>query len=262
MISSISSMGSYVNQMLTQSMQQRRDDLFTKVDSNGDGSIDTTEFSELAKKLSKDTGTTINADDAFSTYDANGDGSLSKDELDAFMKDNAPTPPDGMGGMGQMNMQPMQQNMLDDLFGKVDSNGDGSIDTTEFSELASNISGDTGTTINADDAFSTYDANGDGSLSKDELSSFMKDNAPPPPPPPSQMQNATSAYGTGSSSTDQISQLIELLKNQSSTDTSGSSTETTSGSDYLSKLIDSLNSLLKSNNGDSSANLTLINITA
>ena len=261
MISSISSTGSYVTQRLTQSMQQRRDDLFTKVDSNEDGSIDTTEFSELAKKLSEDTGTTIDTGEAFSTYDANGDGSLSKDELDAFMKDNAPAPPDGMGGMGRMNMQSMQQNMLSDLFSKIDSNSDSGIDSTEFAEFTSKISEDTGTTINADDAFSTYDANGDGSLSKDELDAFMKDNAPPPPPPSSQMQNAAAAYGT-TDSTDQISQLIELLKNQSATDTSGSSTETSSGSDYLSKLIDSLNSLLNSNNEDSSVNLTLINITA
>ena len=258
MINGITSTGSYVTQMLSQSMQQRKDDLFSKVDSSGDGSIDTTEFSELARKLAENSGSSIDADEAFSTYDADGDGVLNEEELDTFMKDNAPPPPPGgMNAMGGMNMQ---QNMLDDLFSKIDSNSDSSVDSTEFAEFAEKISA-TGTSVDTDEVFSTYDADGDGVLSEEELGSFMKDNAPPPPAPPSQsqMQNAASAYGT-TDSTDQISQLIELLKNQSSTEASGSAAETTSGSGSISKLIDSLNSLLNGKNDDSSINLNLISI--
>jgi Ca2+-binding EF-hand superfamily protein len=214
MISSISNVGSYITQMITQTRQQRRDDLFAKVDSNGDSKIDKTEFSEFATKLSENTGNTLSVDDVFSTYDADGDGALSKDEMEAFMKDNAPPPPNGMcRGMGKINMQAMLQQHLDDLFGKIDSNGDSGIDKTEFSSFAEKISECTGTSLNVDDVFSTYDANGDGTLTTDEMKAFMKDNAPPPP----QMQNAMSAYGTYNS-IDQISQLIDLLKNQSVTD--------------------------------------------
>jgi hypothetical protein len=68
------------------------------------------------------------------------------------------------------------------------------------------------------------------------------------------MQNAMSAYETNNS-TDQISQLIELLKNKSATDTSGTAAEKTSGSDYLSKLLDTLNNMLSSGNNDSIVNI-------
>jgi Ca2+-binding EF-hand superfamily protein len=216
MVSSISSTNSYILQLLQQTAQQRQDDFFSKVDSSGDGKIDKTEFSALAKKLSENKGSSINVDDVFSMYDTNNDGTLSSDELNSYMKDNAPPPPDDRGAMmGQMSAQAMQQR-LDDLFSKIDTSGDISIDKSEFSVFAKKISSDSGTTINVDDVFSKYDTDNNGALSKDELTSYMKDNAPPPPP--TQTQNALSAYGANSGS-DMIAELLDLLKKQ----TTGSS---------------------------------------
>ena len=99
-ISSISGMSNQTGQMNAATMRKMQDDMFNKIDSNGDGGIDKAEFSDLAKKLSEVTGKSLKADDAFSKYDKNGDGTLSKDELGTFMKDNAPAPPKGMGGKG------------------------------------------------------------------------------------------------------------------------------------------------------------------
>jgi Ca2+-binding EF-hand superfamily protein len=184
MVSSVSNSSSNISQMMQmmmQSMQQRQDDMFSKIDSNGDGKIDKAEFSDLAKKMSEMSGSSINADDAFTKYDANKDGTLSKDELSSFMKDNAPAPSDGMSGaMGQTGMQG-SQSMFDKMFSKIDSSGDGKVDKTEFSAMTKKMSEMSGSSINADEAFSKYDANKDGTLSKDELTSFMKDNAPAPP---------------------------------------------------------------------------------
>ena len=82
--------------MGVQSMQQFKEKMFSKIDSDGSGGIDKTEFSDLAKKMSEMRGSSPNVEDVFSKYDTNGDSSLSIDEMDSFMKDNAPTPPVGM----------------------------------------------------------------------------------------------------------------------------------------------------------------------
>jgi Ca2+-binding EF-hand superfamily protein len=144
MINDVSRVSGYANPMTLSSMEMRRNDLFNKVDSNTDGGIDKVEISDLAKKLSEDTGITMNVDDIFSTYDADGDGKLSKTELDGFMRENAPPPPSGQGrGPGSMN-ETDQQSRLDDLFAKVDKNSDGSISKDELSALIKKMLEDTG----------------------------------------------------------------------------------------------------------------------
>jgi Ca2+-binding EF-hand superfamily protein len=207
MVSSISSTSSYLLSVISRmspSTEQRKNDLFSKVDGNSDGSIDKTEFSELAKKLSERSGASVDAESAFSTYDADGNGTLSAEELDAFMKATAPPPP-----QGGRDAQGMQQR-LDDLFGKIDSNGDSSLSKSEFTVFANKLSEDSGTTVNVDTIYSTYDKDGDGTLSESELDAFMKDNAPTPP---SQMSSAGSSSGTDESSSD-ITALLQLLNNQ------------------------------------------------
>jgi Ca2+-binding EF-hand superfamily protein len=245
MVNSISGSGSWANfqmQMNTEAMQKHRDEMFNKIDSNSDGGIDKAEFSALAKKMSAIAGissnsstgtdTTQSVDDVFSTYDTNGDGNLSKDELDAYMKANPPPPPPGAKGgfMGAMNAQGMQKHQ-DEMFSKLDSNSDGSIDKTEFASLAKKISENTGNALDVDNVFSTYDTDGDGKLSKDELNSYMEANRPPMP-----MQNATSAY-SANSGTDQISSLLEYLRNQAATDTEQAATINGSISNLL-ELLD------------------------
>lgn len=154
MTSSISSMGSYMSQMNAHAMHQRRDDLFNKIDSDGSGGLDKAEFSDFAKKLSEQSGNSLNVEDIFSTYDADGDGALSKTEMDSFIKESAPTPPvdmqNAMSAYG-MNIQAMQHR--EEMFNKMDSNGDGGIDQTEFEAIASKMSERTGNSINVEDIF-------------------------------------------------------------------------------------------------------------
>ncbi|MBU1053532.1 MAG: hypothetical protein KKC46_06850 [Proteobacteria bacterium] len=145
---------------------------------------------------------------------------------------------DNYSYVSQFNAQAMQQRN-DDLFSKIDSNSDSGIDKTEFSDFAKKLSESTGNSFNVDDVFSTYDVDSDGTLSSDELGTFMKDN--PPPPPPAQMQNAMSAYGSDQSS-DQMSILMDFIKNLSTNDGSASASDTGSLSAYLSKLVENVNS--------------------
>lgn len=92
MISSVSGIGSYIGQMDIQAMQQHRDHMFSKIDSNSDGGIDKSEFSTFAEKISERTGNSIEVESVFSKYDVDGTGVLSKGEIDAFMEDHAPHP--------------------------------------------------------------------------------------------------------------------------------------------------------------------------
>ncbi len=240
MISSISSSLNFGSQMGVQSMQQFKEKMFSKIDSDGNGGIDKTEFSDLAKKMSEMSGSSQSVEDIFSTYDTDGDDSLSMDELDSFMKDNAPQPPPMNGLMGGQGMQ----NPLEDLFSKIDGDSDGSINKSEFEDFAKNISERTGESTDVDDVFSTYDTDGDSSLSMDEMDSFMKDNAPTPP---AGMQNAMSTYGKNMGA-DQLSSLLDLLSNRSSDSKSGAPDSTNSIQDYTSKLLETLGN--KAGSGD------------
>lgn len=228
-------MFTYSNLMDIQSMQQRRDGLFSKIDSDGSGGLDKTEFSTLAKKMSEISENSINVDDVYSKYDEDGDGLLSKAELDSFMKDNPPSPPP----MGQMDIQSMQQR-LEDLLSKIDSDSDGAISKSEFETFVKDISEKTGNSIDVNDVFSQHDTDSDNSISLSELDSFMKDN---PPPPPDDMQNAMSAYGMNMS-TDQLLSLLDLLKNNQSSDGNAESTNTINlTSDFVSNLLDTLSKM-------------------
>lgn len=239
MISSISSSFSFGNQMNVQSMQQFKERMFSRIDSDGSGGVDKTEFSDLAKKMSEMSGSSPNVEDVYSKYDANGDGALSADELDSFMKDNAPAPPPMNGPMEGRGMQ----GRLEGLFSKIDTDTDGGISKSEFGVFAENIRERKGDSIDGDKVFSVYDTDGDGSLSADELNSFMKDNAPAPP---AGMQNAMSTYGMNIGS-DRLSSLLDLLSNQSSD--GSSSTDTTSHiKDYISTLLETLGD--KTGSGD------------
>ena len=148
-----------------------------------------------------------------------------------------------LGFGSQMGVQSMQQ-FKEKMFSKIDSDGSGGIDKTEFSDIAKKMSEHTENSISADTVYSTYDTNGDGSLSKDELDSFMKDNAPTPPVG---MQNAMSTYGMNMGA-DQLSSLLDLLSNRSSDSKSGDTNSTNSIQDYISKLLETLGN--KAGSGD------------
>jgi len=90
MISYINNLSGFSVQIDTQSVQQFKSKMFNKIDRDGSGGIDKTEFSDIAKQLSEMSGKSVNVDSIFSTYDKNSDGSLNLEELDSFNKDNPP----------------------------------------------------------------------------------------------------------------------------------------------------------------------------
>lgn len=117
------------------------------------------------------------------------------------------------------------------VFQVSDTDGNGSVSSSELATLVAGMEEVTGNSISVDDAMTAYDANQDGGLSGEELFEMLSGNGftptemadsgqtgeadgagkPPPPPPPASFDEALSAYETNSGD-DQISELLSLLQ--------------------------------------------------
>ncbi len=76
----------------TQSFDAIAQQLMSALDTNNNGTIDKTEFSQAAQALSNNTANTTKVDSAFSKADQNGDGQISSDEfLNALKQASAQT---------------------------------------------------------------------------------------------------------------------------------------------------------------------------
>ena len=92
-ISGISSASSAWSEMSSTRASARADKMFSKVDADGSGSVDTSELQSMLDDISTHTGNTLGrADEVLKKMDSDGSGSLSKDELDTGMKSLMPPP--------------------------------------------------------------------------------------------------------------------------------------------------------------------------
>lgn len=184
--------------------------LMSKLDTDGSGGVDGTELQSLLDKVDEKTGAQLSASDVLKQYDENGDGQLDGGELGKAMQTIMPPPSTmafaqqrGAGGAGQAGGDG------DDLFSKVDADGDASVSKAELQALLEQMSGGTAseTGVSSDDLFAQLDTDGNGALSQAEFDAGRPDNqagfAGPggpsgmPPPPP-----AGGARGSSTASTD------------------------------------------------------------
>lgn len=167
-----------------QMRSQMQAKMFKKADGNGDGGVDKTELKSMLSDISKMTGQSVggNTDDAFAKMDSNGDGTLNSDELGKGMESLMPPPStmDFAKSMGGASGSGGSGNPVDDLFSKVDSNGDGSLDKSELHTLAAKIKADTGTDV-SDKLDKLANDNG-GKVSKEQFQTAMEKERPPGPP--------------------------------------------------------------------------------
>ena len=153
--------------------------LLSKIDTDGSGGVSDTELQGLLDNVAKKTGVSsqTSAADLVTQYDANGDGSLNADELGKTLQSVLPPPPSTMafaqsrGGEGSSSATSATGQAGDDLFGKVDSDGDGAVSKTELQALLEAMSGGTAnqTGVSGDDVFSQLDTDGDGNLTQAEF---------------------------------------------------------------------------------------------
>lgn len=180
------SIGSYSSSS-AYSYAQRREEMFSKIDSDGDGQVSLEEFS-AAKPADapEDSSSKI-----FAEMDANGDGSVSEDEFAS----SAPPPPPG--GAGMMNSE-----MLAALLESMDTDGDGNVSEDEFAAAKPEDAPEGSSEM----LFAELDLDGSGTLSEEELAS-----APPPPPPPhgSGMKGEETVSASEESSDQNILEILQ-----------------------------------------------------
>jgi Ca2+-binding EF-hand superfamily protein len=146
---------------------QHQAKMFAKVDADSSGGVDQAELSTMLDDISKKTGTSLgDSKELFTKMDSNADGSLSSDELDAGMKALMPPPPSTMD-FAQSRGMGGSDGSQDDLFAKVDTDGDGSVSKDELQVLADKMKSDTGQDVVQD--FSKLDTDGDGKLTQTEF---------------------------------------------------------------------------------------------
>ena len=214
MVNAIGGFGQFDTSMIS----QMRQSFFNKLDSNGDGSIDKTEFADV---FSGTSGTS--ADDIFSKQDANGDGSISKDEMNAAMdkmdeqmKKNPP-PMGMMGGSGPSgtSTSSSSDDKTSGIFDSLDTDKDGSVSISEL--LAA-----TGDKSTANKIMNEIDTNKDGKISKDENDAFLKS-----------VQEKMQAASTDEK---KLSRLIDALFGNSGSSNAVSSGDSQSADSIFSKI--------------------------
>jgi Ca2+-binding EF-hand superfamily protein len=140
-------------------------EMFAKMDTNGDGSVDKAEFTAFGKQMAAKMGKADKSEEIFAKIDTDADGKISQAENDAFiskMQAQGPQggpPPDGAKGP-------------DEMFAKMDTNGDNSVDKAEFETFFQQMANKTESTDESSDLFSQIDTDGDGKISKSESSTF------------------------------------------------------------------------------------------
>lgn len=157
MINGINSGNSLMGQLNMTSAKPKPEEIFAKIDSNGDGSIDKTELQSFSEQISNRDGDTIEISKMFANIDTDSDGLISQEEFLAAK----PAEPRGMG--------PGQPPDPEAVFSQMDVNGDGSIDKNEMKAFMEKMPGHGGQTPDIDKMFSETDSDGDGKISKEEF---------------------------------------------------------------------------------------------
>ncbi len=185
-MSSISNVSGSSNAWANQrsAMQTR---MFAKVDTDSSGGVNASELQTMLDDVSEHTGVSFQKteQELLTAMDGNSDGSLSSDELAQGMQSIMPPPPSTMDFAQARNGA---QKGSDDLFSKVDTDGDGSVSKTEMSDFVAKMGKNADSS--SDDKFAKLDTDADGALSQAEFEagrpqapSASQGGAPMGPPP-------------------------------------------------------------------------------
>lgn len=179
MTSAISMSGSSMVSMQAKLQQQ----LFSKVDANGDKAIDKTELTSFLNFVSEKTGTgSVDSQALLESIDTDGNGAISESEL----QDNSEVLFDQLRAQlmsseaSQAAPPPPPHGDAGEMFAGIDSDGDGAISKTELESFLSDRTSETGDGPSADELLARDDADGDGSISLAEFTEATSRRGEPP----------------------------------------------------------------------------------
>jgi len=168
---------SKVSSLVTQTQQMPgKQEMFNKLDTNGDGKIDQDELASVVDRINETQGLSLDVVDVLSQGDADGDGVLSQDEMDGVMETYAPPQGaapqmlNGVAGYGEINAA----SDASELFSKLDTDGDGKLSADELSALAQQLGQNVQLTTDIEALMAEFDTDEDGALNEDETLSFLE----------------------------------------------------------------------------------------
>jgi calcium-binding protein CML len=139
-----------------QMMSNMQEKMFAKLDPDGDGQIDLTELKAQAQATGESDDRFTRMLEDLTAADTDGDGVVTQEEFNQM----PPPPP------------PPSEDMEDQLFSLLDSDGDGQIDLTELQSQANEIEGTDSRFSELLKQLTAADANGDSLITKDEFSTM------------------------------------------------------------------------------------------
>lgn len=173
---------------------------FEKLDGNSDGALSLDEFKAGAPKGADST----KSEELFKKIDADGDGSITKAESEEFRAKREEAQQQVQSFL--LNLQSLLSGTQSEedgedgesLFAKLDGNSDGSVAKDEFLNAISPDGDGANGLINR--LFAAMDADKSGDISEQELADFQKKleeraSNRPPPPPPAAANGVSAAYG-------------------------------------------------------------------
>lgn len=180
MIGSIGSYGSQSRASPSVGMPQRPpepdfEQMFSKIDGNGDGAIDEAELSEILQEASSGQAGGVEA--LFTALDTDGGSGVTQDEFTTAMESVLQQLHSQVGG-GHMPPPPPPD--AEDMFAETDADGDGAISATELSgALEARTAQTSRASPDADELFAQLDGDGDGSITQEELRAGLEALGPP-----------------------------------------------------------------------------------
>ena len=232
-MSSISSISSSISSLFGIDQQKRKQELFNKVDSDGNSSISQTELTALTDKISQDSGKTLDASSLLSQYDSDSDGSLNSDEMDSLMESIKP------------------KHERDAMLNNEEQSGSQSsgLDTSSLASYLSNSGQDlVSSLISMLQQLQSSSSSDDSEDSTISSAVNGKQGPPPPPPPkPEEMFNELDSDSSGTLSSDELQTLLDKMAEMTGQSQDASTLITQYDSDSDGSLnSDEMDSMMKS----------------
>jgi Ca2+-binding EF-hand superfamily protein len=140
--------------------------LMSAMDSDGDGTVSET---EMESYIQNQGGTKDQADGLFTALNQGNTGNLTEATLSKDLQQAQATPPPG--GHRHHHHMPSADQVGDDLLGAMDTDGDGSVDQSEFNSFMAGIGG---SSADATSDFAALDPNNTGSVTAADFSAAIK----------------------------------------------------------------------------------------
>ncbi len=153
-----------ISNVNVQMMTEMRERMFARLDADGDGQIDLAQIKSTAQNEDQSDKHVTRLLEDLAAADADGDGMVTREEFEQMPLPPPPPPPPSEGG--------------DELFSRLDTDGDGQIDLAELQAMTDEADGADSRFSDLLEQLTAADINGDGIVSREEFDQIAQSLAP------------------------------------------------------------------------------------